>query len=79
MVSAKKIGLLKEEFIKLGYPDNEWPKLFTDLINGVAHNDVNVMFKFEMSQIKNKDEWEAEKNETLQEYKEIARLLNKGR
>jgi hypothetical protein len=79
MVSAKKFGLLKEDFIKLGYPQQEWPKLYADLIKGIAHNNINMMIKFEKSQIKNRDEWEVEKDAAVQEYKEIARLLRKHR
>ncbi len=79
MVSAKKIGLLKEDLIKLGYPQDDWPKLYTDLIKGVPHNDLNMKFKFKRSIIQDKDEWETEKNDAVQEFKEIARLLRKNK
>jgi len=79
MVSARKIGLLKDDLIKLGYPDDEWPQLYIDMINGVAHNDLNVKFKFNRSIIKDKDEWESIKDDTVREYKDIAKLLRKNK
>ena len=79
MVSARKIGLLKDDLKKLGYPNDEWPQLYVDMINGVVHNDLNMKFEFNRSIIKDKDEWESTKNETMQEYKEIARLLRKNK
>ena len=79
MVSARKIGLLKDDLKKLGYPDEEWPQLYVDMINGVVHNDLNMKFKFNRSIIRDKDEWESVKNDTVQEYKEIARLLKKNK
>jgi hypothetical protein len=78
MVRAKKIGLLVEDFIKLGYPHDEGPQLHADLIKGIEHNDLNMKFKFKRSIIKDKDEWESEKNDAIQEYKEISRLLRKN-